>query len=192
MAYTGSPKALGFFGSILSSAFQGATTSEVWSNLKEAATNTAAGMLGVPQSLAQYGTAVSDLASQLLSGISVTDVSQLRGIAGQQIAAMGNLANADRTFAVDASMIGPTPNSITGPGTGFPQQYYARIGYTGTDVNGNEVSGFTTIGDIDVSGSVGDVFDQLYTEAQARVESGSDTPPILTLTSIDSIALLEL
>ena len=191
MAYTGSPKALGFFGSILSSAFQGATTSEVWSNLKEAAVSTAESLLGVASGTSPVGPGTQELANSLLSGIGIQDVNQMRSIAGQQVSAFNALAGANPEFAIDSSMIAPSPNAMTGYGSGLPQQYAARVGYTAVDEFGNETQGFVTINGVDVNGTVGDLMASVQTEASAFAAAYGMGPGGGTLTSVDSVLLGE-
>lgn len=122
----GAQKLLGFYGSILSAATLRLTTAEVWNAIRNAATNTAAWLEGVPASDAASNPEVEARASQLLSGIGGTDVSVLRGIAGQQQRAIEALRAASADQSIVADMIGRPPNSITGSPGGLPESYRVR------------------------------------------------------------------
>ena len=187
--YSGNPRGLAFFGSILGAAFGGATTSEVWQAMREAATNTAAAILGVPAGEGGNNPEVQAQAQQLLSGITIQDVNQMRASAGQIVSATRSLAAANPEQAIDSSMIGQSPNMVTGPGTGFEQSYLIRYEYTGVDVAGNELTDFSTISLESLPETVGELSDLIMSEATARAEAGIGTPPVQTLTSVNSVAI---
>jgi hypothetical protein len=86
-------------------------------------------------------------------------------------------------------MIGIPPAFGTGPGTGIPQAYAARVNYTGVDVAGNEVTDWYTIYGVSSDQTVGELFAQAQVDAQARVETGVNTPPVLSLSSINQVIL---
>ncbi len=187
--YSGNPRALQFFGSILGAAFDGATTAEVWQAMRNAATQTAAAILGVPAGEGGNNPEVQAQAQELLSGVTIQDVNQMRASAGQIVSATNALAAANPEQAIDASMIGQAPNSVTGPGSGFEQSYLARYQYTGVDVTGNELTGYSTIALETLPETVGELSDLIMSEATARAEAGIGTPPVQTLTSVNSVAI---
>ena len=187
--FSGTSKALGFYGSVLGAAWQGATTAEVWDSMRTAATATAAFLNGVSTATALGNPLVMAQAVALLSGITIQDVNQMRAIAGQNIAAARALAGAAPEMAIDSSMIGIPTAFGTGPGTGIPQAYAARVNYTGVDVAGNEVTDWYTIYGVSSDQTVGELFAQAQVDAQARVETGVNTPPVLSLSSINQVIL---
>ena len=187
--YTGTPKGLFFYGSIQGAAAQGATTSAVWEAMQEAALNTAAALSGFIVGSAIPPVAVLNLAASFLQGVNIQDVNKMRAIAGQNIAAARALAGAAPEMAIDSSMIGIPPAFGTGPGTGIPQAYAARVNYTGVDVAGNEVTDWYTIYGVSSDQTVGELFAQAQVDAQARVETGVNTPPVLSLSSINQVIL---
>ena len=187
--YTGGSKALGFFGSILGSAYERATTAEVWAGIQSAATSVAASIVGIPVSMAQYGTRVAEIAAQLTSGITIQDVNQLRSIAGQMVSARNTLASASSEWAIDSSMIGNFPVMGTGPGTGLPQSYNIRITYTSADSEGNLSSSAFTIHTDQLPETVGDLNDMVQAETGALVSTGAYNPAGSSLVSVDTVSI---
>ena len=171
--FSGTSKALGFYGSVLGAAWQGATTAEVWDSMRTAATATAAFLNGVSTATALGNPLVMAQAVALLSGITIQDVNQMRAIAGQNIAAARALAGAAPEMAIDSSMIGIPPAMGTGPGTGIDQKYSLRVNYTGIDEMGNEVTDWYTIYDVSSDTTVGDLRATAVADANARVSSNS-------------------
>jgi hypothetical protein len=171
--FSGTSKALGFYGSVLGAAWQGATTAEVWDSMRTAATATAAFLNGVSTATALGNPLVMAQAVALLSGITIQDVNQMRAIAGQNIAAARALARAAPEMAIDSSMIGIPPAMGTGPGTGIDQKYSLRVNYTGIDEMGNEVTDWYTIYDVSADTTVGDLRATAVADANARVSSNS-------------------
>ena len=171
--FSGTSKALGFYGSVLGAAWQGATTAEVWDSMRTAATATAAFLNGVSTATALGNPLVMAQAVALLSGITIQDVNQMRAIAGQNIAAARALARAAPEMAIDSSMIGIPPAMGTGPGTGIDQKYSLRVNYTGIDEMGNEVTDWYTIYDVSSDTTVGDLRATAVADANARVSSNS-------------------
>jgi hypothetical protein len=171
--FSGTSKALGFYGSVLGAAWQGATTAEVWDSMRTAATATAAFLNGVSTATALGNPLVMAQAVALLSGITIQDVNQMRAIAGQNIAAARALAGAAPEMAIDSSMIGIPPAMGTGPGTGIDQKYSLRVNYTGIDEMGNEVTDWYTIYDVSADTTVGDLRATAVADANARVSSNS-------------------
>jgi hypothetical protein len=189
--YSGVPKGLAFYGSILGAAFEGATTAEVWDAIRSAAYNTAAAVAGLSAGAAAANPLVAAQAAVYLAGIGIQDVNQMRAIAGQTVAATRALAGAQPEQAIGPEMIGIPPVLGTGPGTGLPQAYSLRVQYTGIDVAGNEITDWYTIYGIDPNVTVGDLYDLANADAQARVDAGTDTPPVATLSSVNQIVLMQ-
>lgn len=188
-AYQGDPSNLAWFQAIWSGSQQNMTTSEIWSSIREAATNQAAMLLGYdgPDPFDDPG--VQARATELLSGLTIQDVNSMRATAGQLNAAMANLNSADPEMAVDASMIGVGPNAVTGPDTGLPPIYKARIQYTATDTGGNTFQDWTTVFLQGEPTTVGDLFGRVENELGAQIASGTGTPPATDLTSVDQVSL---
>jgi len=57
------------------------------------------------------------------------------------------------------------------------------------DVAGNEVTDWYTIYGVSSDQTVGELFAQAQVDAQARVETGVNTPPVLSLSSINQVIL---
>jgi hypothetical protein len=188
--YTGTPKGLFFYGSVLGAAWQGATTAEVWDSMRTAATYTAAFINGISTAAALGNPLVMAQALALLSGVTIQDVNSMRAIAGQNIAASRALAGAAPEMAVDSSMIGIPPALGTGPGTGLPQKQSLHVHWNGLDEEGNPVDGWYTIYDVDVSCTVGDLRALAETDANERIATRTKTPQAASITNVDRIDLL--
>jgi hypothetical protein len=166
--WTGPTGPLAWFGSILSSAFQRATTAQVWANLQEAAAQT----------------------GQLVEGLTIFDVNQMRAIAGGVVSATEALNRANPDFAITSEYIATPPVTATGGGTGLPEEYMVRFNYTGTLVNGEEVSGTSTIYLTEgLPETVGELQVLVEQEAQGSVEAGTGSPPVAVLTDIGALEL---
>jgi hypothetical protein len=105
--YTGHPKSLVYFGSILNSTWQKRSTAEIWQDIRAQ---------NVGHNLPWQPTIFED-------------VNQMRAIAGQNVQAAKKLQSDPRHFAIDDTHIQRPPVRATGPGTGFIQQYMIRVGY---------------------------------------------------------------
>jgi hypothetical protein len=189
--YTGSPKGLFFYGSIQGAAAQGATTADVWAAMRGAAFNTAAFLAGLTASAALGNLGVLGMAASFLAGVNIQDVNQMRAIAGQNIRAAQNLANAPSNYAISSEMIGIPPALGTGEGTGLPQQYSLRVNFTGTDITGAEVTDWYTIYGIDPSVTRGDLYNTALADAQARTALGAGSLQVVTLSSVNQIVLMQ-
>lgn len=110
--YTGNPKARMYFGTIQGMTGQRASTAEVWAAVKASALAAAEWLEGCPPGSGAGVPAVQARAATALAGISVTDISQLRGIAGQMLRARQNLMDAPDDFPITAAMIGRPPNVV--------------------------------------------------------------------------------
>lgn len=142
----GQRKALALYGPIIQSAATlHMTTSDLWSAIRDAAE-----------------------AERLASpGVSLRDVSSLRGIFGGMARAGEALAAADRSQVIDASMIGQAPWSPSRDVQNATPAYLATFqvtrvvdGVQRTDWAGVRIPG-------SLSGTVGDLYDQLAAEAQS-------------------------
>ena len=169
--YTGTPKALQYFGSILGAAFERASTADIWEGIQSLA-----GSLG-----------------QDTSGITIFDVNQMRGIAGQMISSQQALLGANPTDAIDSSMIGIPPNTVTGSGTGLPESYLIRVEYTSICEDGSLTQDWTSIYlDSDPNTMTGgDLYDYLSTETQAAAEAYNTAGVPCSFLAIDSYNLTQ-
>jgi hypothetical protein len=187
--FTGTPKALGFFGSVLAATDEGATTAGIWDAMKASALDTAAALSGFVVGSAIPPIAVLNLAQSMLSGISIFDVNQMRGIAGQNVAAARALASSPLENVIDSSMIAIPPSFATGPGTGLPQKYSLRVNFTGVDQFGNEASDWYTIYDVDVTTPVGALYDMALADANARADAGVGSVQVVSVSSVNRVDL---
>src|SRR5579872_1926969 len=124
------------FGAILGAAYEGATTADVFSSLRDAAT--AAGLES--------------------PGLNAIDVGQLRGLAGGIVRASAALASADFSQRIDSSMIGQMPWSMDPSTLAVAPEYWARVEMTTVDEQGNQQTGFMTMTGINsLNMTVGDL-----------------------------------
>jgi hypothetical protein len=112
--FTGNRKALAYYGTIQAATAARCTTAQVWEALREAALANAEWILGYPPGTGSGDPAVQAKAVANLQGITISDVNQLRAIAGWNHTAKANLNGADPAMAIDASMIGRPPNAVSG------------------------------------------------------------------------------
>lgn len=158
------------FGSILGATYDGATTSEIWQSLRDAAQ--AQGLESV--------------------GLSASDVSQLRGAAGAIVAAAGNLASADPSLGLTSDMIGIAPWSMGQDTLNTSPEYWARVEMTVADENGVLTTGWTTMTGINsVNMTAGDLNTLIQANAEAAAMSqGPGGTPRGTLVSTGRVELL--
>jgi hypothetical protein len=126
------------FGTIQQAASQGLNTADVWGAIRDAAYNIAQHTLGITSPLPPTESEITGAASDLLSGISATMVSQARGAAGQLNSAHDNLLAQDPNEQIEADSIGRPPWSQTSNVAGISEQYRLRV------YREIEVRGFTT------------------------------------------------
>lgn len=114
------------------------------------------------------------------------------GLAVQNRTAAANLNRAALTAAVDASMIGLSPNARTPAAMAAAPQLELRVGYTVT-ATGTEIAAWTTIKISTVATlTVQDLFDTATTAITQNLLTVGTTPTTFgaTLTSIDSMTLV--
>jgi hypothetical protein len=187
--YLGSDQALSFFQSVLSSAWDHATTSEVWAGIRSSALETASWILGVPSGITPVGPATQGLADELVQGVTIQDVNMMRAIAGQNVQAAKALAAASRETAISAEHIAVPPIVGTGAGTGLPPSYMVRVNYTGIAEDGTAVTDWYSVWLDELPETVGDLQDVVQGDAEGRVAAGAGTPPVASLSSVNQIIL---
>ncbi len=183
------PAGLQWFQSIWSAASEGMTTADVWSAIRGAAESQAAFLLGTEVGIPETAAEVSARAQELLSGLTIFDVNQMRAAAGQMVTAMGNLSAASIEEVIDESMIGRPLTAMTGVETGLPPIYRARINYSAVDFEGNGFSDWTSLFLQGEPGTKGELLARIQNQLQAQVESGTGSPPAAALGEIHAISL---
>ena len=129
----------GLFGSIVGSAEAGQTTSEVWGQLRNASETWAAPALRIQLGREPTQEEVSAAGRQLLSNVSVADVSRFRGYAGAQVRAHRNLLALGEGRQITDSEIFTPPWSKTAANPAIQPRYRIRVNWN------VEFHGFTTI-----------------------------------------------
>lgn len=158
------------FGAIQGAAYQGLTTSQLWDSLRNAAE------------------------SQGLStvGLSASDVSQLRGYAGQIADASRQLADGDPGLGITSGMVGYAPWSMDLNTLAVAPEYWARVEMTVADENGNLSTGWATMtGITSVNMTVGDLNTLIQANAEAAaISEGQGKTPRGTLVATGRVELL--
>ena len=183
------PGALQWFQSIWSAATERMTTAGIWSAIRGAAESQAAYLLGTEVGIPETAAEVSVRAQELLSGLTIFDVNQMRASAGQMISAMGKLAAAADEQAIDASMIGIPPNALSGVDTGLPPIYRARVHYSAVDFEGNGFSDWTSLFLQGEPTTKGDLFSRINNQLQSQVANGTGSPPAAAFGGILEVSL---
>jgi hypothetical protein len=158
------------FGAIQASAYEGATTADVWAGLRDAA---AAAGLESP-------------------GLSAADVSVLRGYAGQIADATRQLAEADPALGLESSMVGVAPWSMDQNTLNVAPEYWARVEMTVADEAGVQSTGWVTMTGINsLNMTAGDLNAMIQANAEAAaVSEGTGTTPRGSLVSTGRVELL--
>lgn len=129
----------GLFGNLVASAQAGLNTADVWAQLRASAQSWAEGVLSTTLGRTPTDDEVNASASQLLRGVSATDVSRWRGIAGKAVTAHNNLLALNEGDQITGSAVFTPPWSVSANNVGLPETYRVRIQW---DI---EFRGFNTI-----------------------------------------------
>lgn len=129
----------GLFGNIVASAEAGATTQQVWESLRAASSAWAESVLSIQLGRQPTPDEIGATASELLSGISASDVSRWRGIAGQQVAAHQAIRDLESGQQITGQSIFRAPWATTANSSVVQERYRIRVNWT------VQVQGFTTI-----------------------------------------------
>lgn len=155
------PNALKYWGSILASAYQGASTADMWTSIRQAQ--------------ADYGLAKP--------GASAPDVSVLRGYANRIVAAAGNLAAAAPTDVITAAMTAIAPYTSSDlAGIAANPTYMVRFVNTvqapdGSTIDVHQTAVFTAAQMPTTVGELQDAIDQNGVELAAQGSDQSSTTP---------------
>jgi hypothetical protein len=117
----------GLFGSIVSSVSQGASTAEVWQNLRDAATSQAIAHFDVVGTGDETDADVENAASALLKGVGVIQVSQARSAASQIVNAQATLMSLEPNDPISYEALGKPPWAQTINAPGVQTQYRIRV-----------------------------------------------------------------
>lgn len=128
MATTGDAESRlrGLYGSFLSSASQSATTSEVWSGLRESAAQSVYGPLSTVLGRDPTSIEVDIAAKEWMRGITIQDVSRYRGIAGRQLSSQRQLSRLGLDEQITQESIFNPPWSSNGSIVGRQTAYRIR------------------------------------------------------------------
>lgn len=116
-----------FWGTFQRAAAEKYSTAEVWQSLRDAAYNSAQAILNVTAGGAASESEIAGKAADLLSGISASDVSAMRGQAGAWLRAREALHGLSPTEQVEGRAIFQAAWSTSGDVPALPPQYRVRV-----------------------------------------------------------------
>lgn len=122
-----SPGLKQLFGSIVASAEQGATTAQVWDDLRTNAADLAQSTLSLTLGREPTESEVATGAANLLRGVDAIKVGYARQFAGQMVSAHGELTAHDPDQQIEYGMIARPPWAITVNAYGVREQYRIRV-----------------------------------------------------------------
>lgn len=180
---TDSPLLRGLFGVFQSGAAVGASTSEVWQDLRTAAGSWQFQAQGIAQPFDPA--AVTEAGRQILSaqGINAATVSTFRGVAGSWLSAANSLQRLEQNQQITARDVFTPPWSITA-GENTPSRYRVRtqwqiepaVGDVFTKWKADEVTGpLTTLADV-----LGQAEPTANTQSGQQILSGLFAPVLLS------------
>lgn len=130
-----SPRLRQLFGSVLGSADQGLSTSQVWDTLRTAANNAAAQSLKVSLGRTPTQPEIDIEVGKIFKGVNAATVSRMRGAAGQYVRAKRNLQSLSRDQQITADSVGTFPWSRTASIPGIPTRYEVKTKFMIEDKN---------------------------------------------------------
>lgn len=161
----------GLFGALVASAEAGESTAQVWSGLRAGAADWAANTLAITLGRPPDATEVAAAAKTLLAGVSAADVSRWRGIAGQYVAAKGNLTSRMLGSQIFGDAIFRPPWSVTDSNPAVTERYRIRVNWL-LQYKGFETVELSEWNTYDLTGPLTSVQDALD-QARAAFEQAS-------------------
>lgn len=122
----------GLWGTLVNSAAAGQTTQDVWQQLRQAATNQAASVLGLTLGREPTLDEIDSAYRQMFGNVTVQHVNQWRKEAGRYVAAQRNLAATDSGVQIGGDAIYRRNTELWGGSSPIVPTYRIRVKYSYT------------------------------------------------------------